>query len=76
MGTPQHGQSELTAGQGSCSSYAVLGSICRYTCDEGYHLSGGEDEVLLECLAHTGASTLGYWDQEPTECEREYYLEY
>ncbi|XP_071847709.1 uncharacterized protein [Apostichopus japonicus] len=69
VGTPQHGQSELTAGQGSCSSYAVLGSICRYTCDEGYHLSGGEDEVLLECLAHTGASTLGYWDQEPTECE-------
>lgn len=70
LGTPQNGESELIIGEGTCAGYAVLGSVCRFTCEEGYHLSGGAEEVRIECAAVTATSTLGYWNGQPEECER------
>lgn len=69
LGTPQNGESELIIGEGTCAGYAVLGSVCRFTCEEGYHLSGGAEEIRIECAALTATSTLGYWNGEPEECE-------
>ncbi|XP_022110885.1 sushi, von Willebrand factor type A, EGF and pentraxin domain-containing protein 1-like [Acanthaster planci] len=65
---PQNSETSLVSGQGTCHNSAVYGSVCSISCDAGYTLSDGSQEVTAECVKNTASSTVGYWQGPVVEC--------
>ncbi|XP_022108062.1 sushi, von Willebrand factor type A, EGF and pentraxin domain-containing protein 1-like [Acanthaster planci] len=66
--SPRNSETILVSGQGTCHNSAVYGSVCSISCDVGYTLSDGSQEVTVECVKNTASSTVGYWQGPVVEC--------
>ncbi|XP_038055062.1 sushi, von Willebrand factor type A, EGF and pentraxin domain-containing protein 1-like [Patiria miniata] len=65
---PQNSETSLVSGQGECDKAAVFGSVCNISCEEGYTLSNGSQQVTAECVKKVASSTVGYWQSPSVEC--------
>ncbi|XP_038054961.1 sushi, von Willebrand factor type A, EGF and pentraxin domain-containing protein 1-like [Patiria miniata] len=65
---PQNSETSLVSGQGECDNAAVFGSVCNISCEEGYTLSDGSQQVTAECVKNIASSTVGYWQSPSVQC--------
>ena len=60
-----------TNGNVSCTSFTDAGSVCTYSCDPGYRLSGGSANRTCGAISALNAT----WAGSPPNCTRKYALE-
>ncbi|XP_071847584.1 uncharacterized protein [Apostichopus japonicus] len=64
---PHEGVADPVVGSDDCNVGAVLGSTCKISCDDGFHLSS--DEAYFTCMARSAFNTLGEWVGESSQIE-------